>query len=208
MKKFTFLLTLAALALAALPSPGQNIGLYTFPPFTGAGSVVQQAQTTNTFISYTFTNGVWNGVTTTNSYQTITGGPGSYTNALTQSVLAYDNVGLTYFYQAGFADTNAPIGIQIYRSYNYGVTFEPNPWQVWTNPAATAAAQFTYATNLAAQGVTTLGFNFINLATNGYSSNELFAANLKAPTAQYVQAGIYNGPTTPTPSATSTNWVP
>ena len=196
----------SALAMTPAAAPAQNIGLYQLAP---SGVVELPSATTNVFVTYVTTNGVWNGAVATNTYGFITGGPNLLTNGLTLPVSDFDNVGLSFGFLPWAGDTNAPVGVQVFRSYDFGRTFEAGPGFSFTNgPTAAGLAQYTLCTNLAMQGVTTLGFNFINAAAAGVVSNLTGTANMKAPKMQMVPAGIYTGPATPTPVITSTNWVP
>ena len=209
---------------AALPVAAQNIGLYTLVP---TGVVALYGGSTNVFLTYVQTNWVgsnpatnaWNGVIITNTFGYLSG-PTWTTNQvtvgtnvtgsaapLTASVSSFDNAGFSLQFSPIGGSTN-PIGCQIFRSYNFGASYETNAGWTFTNTAANLTT-YTVATNLPMQGVTTLGFNFyaISAVGAGVASNLTATVNLKAPTQQYVQAGIYSAPTTPTPIITSTNWV-
>ena len=202
----------AAVALPAV-APAQNIGLYNI---VRPGVVELAGSSTNVFYSYVQTNwvgsvpptNVWNGTIITNTFGTITNGPNFLTNALTQAVSDFDNGGFTLSFLPFSGVGTNPIGVQIFNSYDFGRTFYPS--LTFTN-IAPGTAPYYALTNLPLQGVTTLGFNFVNIGAAagaaGSASNFICSLNLKSPKQQFQQAGIYTGPTTPTPSITSTNWV-
>lgn len=182
--KYTFGLVAAIATLAfATSATAQIPGAYTVAPFS-ANSVVVPAMSTNTFWTYTITNGVQQGGSNAVTY----GLPGTSTN-LALNVAGYDNVGLTLKFSGTVDTTNTAIGARIYRSYNYGKTYETTPGFVLTNitTAAGAPATYTVVTNLAIPGVSTLGFVFVNTTAVGAITNTDFSINLKSPIVQTLQ---------------------
>lgn len=182
MKLITKLLAVAALTCLALAdAQAQNNGLYA--PLGNGGIMVLPGQSTNVILTYATTNGVPTGVITTNIF-----GIPSTTSNLTMAVSEYDYNGVTVSWLGNTGSTNGVIGVQIFRSYNNGASFDPSPAFTLTNiPAATAGATAVLiATNLDVHSVTTLAFNVLNTAPNatpsfGWVSNFVFTVNLKAP---------------------------
>jgi hypothetical protein len=198
--KFTKSFLAAAFGIAvamgvAAPTMAQTIGVYAPGPFAG-GTVVIPQFTTNTFYVYSLTNGVQNGTITTNTYSAVP--TGGNTN-LTVNVAGYENVGITLQFTESAYNTNSPVGLVVYRSGNYGVTFETTPYQSFTNILLAASAPYTYTlfTNVPCYGASTLGFSFINIPNPsgvvGYVTNALLNVTLKGNTVQTVPAGISIG---------------
>ena len=187
--KFTKYLFLAAASMALVFSVNaQNIGLYSPGNIQSGGTIVVPANSTNVFWTYALTNGVQNGVITTNTYSQPSITPASNTNLLTQNVSSFEYIGLTWSYASG---SNATCNA--YKSYDYGQTFEASPTFSFTGPAAASTA---FLTNVMAdvRGVTTLGFVIKNASTIPLT-NHISEVNLKAGTIQVMPAGIAPGVT-------------
>ena len=200
--KFTKSFLSAAFGIAVAigitsPTMAQTIGVYVPGPL-GGGTIVLPQFTTNTFYVYSLTNGVQNGTITTNTtYAAVP--TGGYTN-LSVNVAGCDNVGFTGQWTETTVNTNLAVGVKIYRSFNYGVTYETTPGFELTNIvlAANAPATYTICTNLYVPGVTTLGLavynnSVTNATTVGYVTNVTINFNIKGNTVQTIPAGISIG---------------
>jgi hypothetical protein len=187
--KFTKYLFLAACSMAmVLGGYAQNIGLYSPGNIQSGGTIVVPANSTNVFWTYALTNGVQNGVITTNTFSQPSITPASNTNLLLQNVASFEYIGLTWSYASG---SNATCNA--FKSYDYGNTFEATPTFSFTGPAAASTA---FLTNVMAdvRGVTTLSFVIKNASTIPLT-NHISEVNLKANTIQVVPAGISAGTT-------------
>ena len=181
----TLMLSLAASLLVLAPATqAQNVGLYVIEP--GSSNVVLNAST-NVFIIGT----------TTNTY-----GLPAATNGLTATVSDFDFVGLT-FQENNLNAASTNFSLSIYRSYDFGTTYETTPY--YTYSTTTASSQ-TICTNLDIHAVTKLGFVFANAGAS-IATNVLLELNLKAARVQTQQAGVSTG-VSPGVPITNTNWVP
>ena len=165
-----------ALVIGISTAPAQVAGLYPslITTATNSGtsqSVVFPANSTNTVYTYFYTNGVANGVSTTN----LIGNPGTSTN-LTQSVVNYDYVGLTWGFTGTATSTNS---LLIYKSFDNGANYEGAATFQYLNVAPGAAGYVTNA-SLDVHGVTTLAIVVKNSGTTA-STNNVLEFNLKSP---------------------------
>ena len=182
----------------------QNNGLYSPANIWAGGNVSLPAASTNLFWTYALTNGVQNGViTTNNSYGNVTDGS---TSNLTLNVSEYDYVGITYVVTSDASSTNAPVGLAVYTSNDYGKTFASSPSFSWTNSiAAPGGTSQKYTTNTwDIHGVSTLGFKFYNLAAAGQATNYI-SVNLKSSRMSVQPAGLNQG-TSPGKPISVPNW--
>lgn len=155
------------------PVQAQDAGLYTA---VSGGTLVLPSGSTNTVWVYALTNGVQNGVITTNRY----GLPGTSSN-LTLNVSDYDYAGLTFGLTGTATSTNS---LLIYKSFNNGTTYESVASFQYLNIAPGAAA---YATNasLDIHGVSRLAFVLQSSGTT-FGTNILLQMNFKAPVLQTI----------------------
>ena len=193
MKKILSLILAAGLLACALPAHALIPGLYapvmSTAPTNGTGAgIVLPPSTTNQLVSATLTNGVFNGVTTTN----FVGLPGTGTN-LALSVDTFDYVGLTWSFMGTATSTNALLA---YKSFDYGLTYEAIPSFQYTG-IVPGAASFATNASLDVHGVTTLAFVFKNSGTTA-SSNNIVELNLKSAQLYTIPPGNY-GKTPGTP---------
>lgn len=198
MKFNKFFTTLCAIAVFGIMAEthvaAQNNGLYSPANIFAGGNVSLPAASTNLFWTYALTNGVQNGViTTNNSFGNLAD---SSSSNLTLNVSEYDYAGLTYVVTSDASSTNAPVGVAVFTSNDYGKTFAAAPSFSWTNSiAAPGGTSQKYTTNSwDIHGVSTLGFKFYNLATAGQATNYL-SVNLKSARISVQPAGINNGVT-------------
>jgi len=158
------LLTIATLFAATFVASAQPAGLY--PIFNGGTTVIPALST----------NVVRPSLLVTNTY----GLPGTSTN-LILNVNQAEEVGFSFGFVGLAATTNAAVAIDVYRSYDFGVTYEATAGITFQNsPVAPGAT--TYFTNgvFLVPGVTTLAFVPRNL-TIGLATNVYLSLNLKAP---------------------------
>ena len=187
-------LAMGLIALA-IPAAAQNIGLYYPPEGAGTGTVIP-ALSTNLVWQFALSNGIPTSVVTTNQF----GLPTTSTNSA-QSVQDYDYCGFTWSYATG---SNATV--QLYKSFNFGASYELTPTFSYNFPG-TNATGFTTNAILDIHGVTTLAVVMMNPG-NLNISNNLINFNLKAARVQIQQAGLQPSTAGPVPSITSTNWTP
>lgn len=160
-------LLIGLFAAIAPPANAQIAGIY---PAISGGAVVFPANSTNVAWVYTLTNGVPNGVITTNTY----GLPGTATN-LTLSTANYDYVGFTWAFTGTATSTNS---VLIYRSKD-GVNYESTASFQYLNIAPGAAAFVTNAT-LDIHGDASLAFVIRSSGTTAATNNSV-SLNLKGP---------------------------
>lgn len=181
---------LALFALLFAPSAHAQLnGLYQY--LTG-GTIVIPSNSTNTFYSYTLTNGVQNGVIVTNLF----GAPGTSTN-LAVNVSEYDYVGLTIAFTGTATSTNT---LLLYKSFDNGANYESAA--TFSYVATPGAAAYVTNAALDIHGVTHLAFvSRANgtVASSTFASNAVVELNLKSPRLGFQQAGIGNGKNPGTP---------
>jgi hypothetical protein len=179
-----FILALIALAFADC-ARAQNAGLY--QAFTG-GTIVLPSATTNTAYIYQLTNGVQNGVISTNVW----GAPGTSTN-LVLNVSEYDYVGFTWSLTGTATSTN---DILIYKSFDNGGFWEATPTFSYTQVPGAAAGGTNVSLDV--HGVTSLAFVSRSRGTTS-ASNNVVELNLKSPRLGTVQGGVTQGRSPGTP---------
>ena len=167
--------TFLAIALGTATAPAQISAVYPAVANTAittngtSVALVFPANSTNLTYSYAYTNGVLNGVITTNQY----GLPGTTTN-LALTVANYDYVGFTWSLTGTATSTNS---LLIYRSKD-GVYYEATPSFQYLN-IAPGAATFTTNATLNVQGDSTLAFVVKSSGTTGTTNNTV-SLNLKS----------------------------
>jgi len=178
--KINFIIALLGL-LAALALPtvanAQIAGIYptlatTSIPTNGNGvALIFPTGTTNQTISVFYTNGVANGVLTTNQY----GLPGTATNLVIQ-IYNYDYVGLTLSLIGTATSTN---DVLIYKSFDQGRIFEATPSFSYTGIAPGNGVTYSTNASLDVHGVTTLAFVVKSYGTTSTTNNGV-ELNLKS----------------------------
>ncbi|MGO9586302.1 MAG: hypothetical protein ACLP2Y_08910 [Limisphaerales bacterium] len=163
MKIPKLLLTIAAFAAGITIASAQPALVY---PLLNGGTTVIPAMSTNTV----YFNGATN----------FANQAGVVTNLL-MNVSEFDEAALTLSETATAGATNAPAGLRVYRSYDFGNVYETNPGFTFsTTPAAPGGNTFYTNAPLDLHGITTLEFVPFN-ATGGAFTNVLLEINLKSP---------------------------
>jgi hypothetical protein len=141
---------------------------------------------------------------------------GANANAQTCTVSEHPNVGLIINYVnaangSGVGFTNGALALKLYRSYDQGNTFETTPFTnaVVTLPTAGGIGSTNeYLLDFYVPNADVLAIGSIGTScAGGWATNLTLTWSLNSPRYLKQDASLFT-PGGPTPSVTSTNWVP